>query len=912
MANVSIVESSLLSLRGDVLANSPCVGCFIPALVLSPNDKVVYFSQQTGSNESVVRRARRRAVLSSPPSSSSSSSSSSAQSSSSWYELADLTSWKGGGHWVTALETLDENQTIVASVKDGDRIWKVKVNAGVDFADARSDFITNITSPSFGMVMHPRRPILFASVPPSRLLKIPLPLPGGPTEEGDLPLEQPEEESLLLAGGNVTGFHSALNGSDVRFDQPRISSRSISSNGSYLYVADTQNKVVSRVNTETGATTTVVFTQFANSTPYLPLATALTSDDCNLFVAGTVVADLTVTVRLVSFSAPNGRPLTATGRPVATVNDPSAQTATGSTSQTLGMTVSVAPRLVLSRMDEYLYLSTGNGHIFEFEVNRSDLYRCSSTDPADPPGFIRNFSYYSADRDISPASSGSGPPPSQPPSSSSGGEILSAPSTRRGPSSPESPPSSSSSIPTTTGGKQRFKTVHVVAVAILGSAVVVLVLALLVVAVRRSRWCERDRDGPEQPLTPHAQLLHHHSREPPLLGTRMAAARQLFSPRAPARPSAAAAAAAYPRFPGRKWSIENSSAANYDAHIALEGGGGSKKRRVMIKVFEANLLDITVQQQFVHNVGLLGQICDEPAPAPVGSSPQVGGGGGGVMACICKPLGYSIDGSKAIIIQQFFPCGNFLERLVPDTRADHDSPPVFEWSSRLYAVQQIAGALRRLHGLSPPVHHGNIKSSNVFIEGPGYPYLRVYLTDARLSRPTRAGMLVDEGGYLAPECSFERDLTTRSDVFAFGVLLFQIVCGAAAMVDLQEMDPRSGSGSGLGWGSWSATADKSLWYDAAARGRGAPRERGRLISLVKYARRQMESRRRVSERTADMVDPRLRRRLTEEERAKLTEVMKLAYTCTDEKPARRMSIADVYETLCRELPPSESLVSTAI
>ncbi|GBG85353.1 hypothetical protein CBR_g39996 [Chara braunii] len=371
IVSVSFLDSSLLTLQRDVLDNFPCAGCYIPALLVSPDDSTLLFSQQVADNVSVIRKVN--LMSSTSPSSSSSS-------------LSSLTALGGNGRSFAALETSEDSRWILASVNDGRGIWKVDTALGM-----RADFIPNVTSPAYGMVMHTSTPTIFAAVSSSRLMMIPL-------AEGPLPYS---EESLLLAGGMETGFASSSLRSQVQFNHPRISPRSISSNGAFLYVADTDNLSVRRVATDTGATTNLVLTAFDTSydVPHFPLSTALTSDDCNLFVAGRVASDDSIIIRLLSFDAPNGR--VAFNQTVARIKDSSSPDAMYPTTQgSVNSPVHLLPamkessRLVLTRMDAYLYLSTPNGHIYEFQVNRSALHKCSAFDPASPPGF-NHFSYSS-------------------------------------------------------------------------------------------------------------------------------------------------------------------------------------------------------------------------------------------------------------------------------------------------------------------------------------------------------------------------------------------------------------------------------------------------------------------------------------------------------------------------------------
>ena len=109
---------------------------------------------------------------------------------------------------------------------------------------------------------------------------------------------------------------------------------------------------------------------------------------------------------------------------------------------------------------------------------------------------------------------------------------------------------------------------------------------------------------------------------------------------------------------------------------------------------------------------------------------------------------------------------------------------------RLSVIGQIAEGLAALHGQG--VFHRDLKPENVMITDDG----AVRLLDFGLARPT--GMLVDDGhpmspegdgralrswglsgtvGYMAPEQCAGRPLDARVDVFALGVITFELISG---------------------------------------------------------------------------------------------------------------------------------------
>ncbi|XP_044501520.1 putative kinase-like protein TMKL1 [Mangifera indica] len=136
-----------------------------------------------------------------------------------------------------------------------------------------------------------------------------------------------------------------------------------------------------------------------------------------------------------------------------------------------------------------------------------------------------------------------------------------------------------------------------------------------------------------------------------------------------------------------------------------------------------------------------------------------------------------------------------LHDLLHETRA---GKPVLNWARRHKIALGIARGLAYLHtGLEIPITHGSIRSKNVLVDD----FFVARLTDFGLDKlmiPSVADEMValaKTDGYKAPELQRMKKCNSRTDVYAFGILLLEILIGkkpgkngrSSEFVDLPSM-----------------------------------------------------------------------------------------------------------------------------
>ncbi|KAG7995086.1 hypothetical protein I3843_01G090600 [Carya illinoinensis] len=148
-------------------------------------------------------------------------------------------------------------------------------------------------------------------------------------------------------------------------------------------------------------------------------------------------------------------------------------------------------------------------------------------------------------------------------------------------------------------------------------------------------------------------------------------------------------------------------------------------------------------------------------------------------------LGYCEEGGERLLVYEYMAHGSLHQHLHGKSKALKEQ---LDWVRRVTIAVQAARGIEYLHGYAcPPVIHRDIKSSNILIDEEHNARVADFglslLGPADGSSPLAelpAGTL----GYLDPEYYRLHYLTTKSDVYGFGVLLLEILSGRKA-IDMQ-------------------------------------------------------------------------------------------------------------------------------
>lgn len=215
--------------------------------------------------------------------------------------------------------------------------------------------------------------------------------------------------------------------------------------------------------------------------------------------------------------------------------------------------------------------------------------------------------------------------------------------------------------------------------------------------------------------------------------------------------------------------------------------------------------------------------------------------------------------SDLLLVYDFMPNGS-LDKYIYD-----EPETVLTWEQRFKIIKGVASALLYLHEeWEETVIHRDIKAANVLLDSGmngrlgDFGLAKLYEHGANPSTTKVVGTL----GYLAPELTKTGKPSTSSDIFAFGALLLEVVCGRRP-IEMKAM-PEELVLVDWVWDKW---------------------KEGSIL---------------------DVVDPRLRGEYDEVE---VILVIKLGLMCSSNTPGKRPSTRQVVRYLEGEAPLSEEVAA---
>lgn len=148
---------------------------------------------------------------------------------------------------------------------------------------------------------------------------------------------------------------------------------------------------------------------------------------------------------------------------------------------------------------------------------------------------------------------------------------------------------------------------------------------------------------------------------------------------------------------------------------------------------------------------------------------------------LVKLIGYCAEGEQRLLVYEFMPFGSLEDHL-------HGRRPNMrrlDWNTRMKIAAGAAKGLEYLHDkMKPPVIYRDLKCSNILLDEGFLPKL----SDFGLAKVGPVGdkthvstRVMGTYGYCAPDYAMTGQLTFKSDIYSFGVVLLEIITGRKAI-----------------------------------------------------------------------------------------------------------------------------------
>ncbi|KAG7967021.1 hypothetical protein I3843_08G078300 [Carya illinoinensis] len=158
---------------------------------------------------------------------------------------------------------------------------------------------------------------------------------------------------------------------------------------------------------------------------------------------------------------------------------------------------------------------------------------------------------------------------------------------------------------------------------------------------------------------------------------------------------------------------------------------------------------------------------------------------------IIRLSGFCVHGGNTYLVYEHADNGSISDWLHSNK---HQACPPLTWKQRLQVAYDVADALTYLHNYANPPHiHKNLKTSNILLDS----NFRAKLSNFGLARKMENGdggflqltrHVVGTQGYMAPEYIENGMVTPKLDVFAFGVVMLELLSGRKAAAEKDGRD----------------------------------------------------------------------------------------------------------------------------
>ncbi|XP_061352112.1 probable leucine-rich repeat receptor-like protein kinase At1g35710 [Gastrolobium bilobum] len=141
---------------------------------------------------------------------------------------------------------------------------------------------------------------------------------------------------------------------------------------------------------------------------------------------------------------------------------------------------------------------------------------------------------------------------------------------------------------------------------------------------------------------------------------------------------------------------------------------------------------------------------------------------------IIKLYGFCLHNKCMFLVYEYMERGSLFCNLSNDVEAQE-----LNWSKRVNIVKEIAYALAHMHhDCTPPIVHRDVTSNNILLNLESQAYVSDFGTAKLLDcHSSNQSFHVGTYGYVAPELTYTLTVTTKCDVYSFGMVALETMMG---------------------------------------------------------------------------------------------------------------------------------------